>query len=82
VRIAGIIKPARSKIKAGAKKITSAIGRAFLPLARPAIANKTLSTIKKRATEVKTEVNLVIVVERNSDIRLFTFLSLCAGSEY
>jgi hypothetical protein len=53
-----------------------------LPLARPAIANKTASTIKKRATEVKTEVNLVIVVERNSDIRLFTFLSLLAGSEY
>lgn len=80
--MAGIIKPARSKIKAGAKKITSAIGRAFLPLARPAIANKTPSTMKKRATEVKTEVNLVIVVERNSDIRLFTFLSLLAGSEY
>jgi hypothetical protein len=38
--------------------------------------------MKKRATEVKTEVNLVIVVERNSDIRLFTFLSLLAGSEY
>jgi hypothetical protein len=80
--MAGIIKPARSKIKAGAKKITSAIGRAFLPLARPAIANKTPSTMKKSATEVKTEVNLVIVVERNSDIRLFTFLSLLAGSEY
>jgi len=82
VRIAGIIKPAKSKTNAGAKKITRAIGRAFLPLARPAIANQTASTIKKRATEVKTEVNLVIVVERNSDIRLFTFLSLLAGSEY
>jgi hypothetical protein len=75
--MAGIIKPARSKIKAGAKKITSAIGRAFLPLARPAIANKTPSTIKKKAIAVKTEVNLVIVVERNSDMNLF-HLSLIA----
>jgi hypothetical protein len=81
VRIAGIIKPAKSKTRAGAKKITRAIGRAFLPLARPAITNKTPSTIKKKAIAEKTEVNLVIVVERNSDIDLFTLLSLLAGSE-
>jgi hypothetical protein len=53
------------------------MGRAFLPLARPAIANKTPSTIKKKAIAVKTEVNLVIVVERNSDMNLF-HLSLIA----
>jgi len=79
--MAGMIKPATSKTKAGAKKITSAMGRAFLPLARPAIANKTPSTIKKKAIAVKTEVNLVIVVERNSDINLFTFLQSLGGSE-
>ena len=75
--MAGMIKPATSKTRAGAKKITSAMGRAFLPLARPAIANKTPSTIKKKAIAVKTEVNLVIVVERNSDMNLF-HLSLIA----
>ena len=75
--MAGMIKPATSKTKAGAKKITSAMGRAFLPLARPAIANKTASTIKKKAMVEKAEVNLVIVVERNSDMNLF-HLSLIA----
>jgi hypothetical protein len=74
VRIAGIIRPARSKTKAGAKKITSAIGRAFLPLARPAIANKTASTIKKKAMVEKAEVNLGILTERNSDMTFFTLL--------
>ena len=67
----GIIKPARSKTKDGAKKITSAMGRAFLPFARPASANKIPSTIKKKAMAEKTEVNLVIVVETNSDIDPF-----------
>jgi len=74
VRIAGIIRPAKSNTNAGAKKITRAIGRAFLPLARPAIANKTESTRKKRPIAEKTEVNLGIVVEINSDIVLFTLL--------
>jgi hypothetical protein len=72
--MAGMINPARSKTKAGPKKITSAIGRAFLPLARPAIVNKTPNTIKKTAIAEKTEVNLGTLIERKSDIALFTFL--------
>jgi hypothetical protein len=47
------------------------MGRAFLPFARPASANKIPSTIKKKAMAEKTEVNLVIVVETNSDIDPF-----------
>ena len=72
--MAGIIKPAKSKTKAGPKKITSAIGRAFLPFARPAIANKTASTIKKKAMVEKAEVNLGILTERNSDMTFSTLL--------
>jgi len=53
------------------------MGRAFLPFARPAIANKIPSTIKKKAIAEKTEVNLVMLVETNSDINLF-HLSLAA----
>ena len=72
--MAGMIKPARSKIRAGAKKITNAMGRAFLPLARPAIANKTARTIKNIPFAEKTEVNLGMLTERKSDITFFTFL--------
>ena len=82
VRIAGIIKPARSKTIAGTKKIKIAIGRAFLPLARPAIANKTASTIKKKVMADKTEVNLGMLTERKSDIELFTSSLAAGGNEF
>ena len=68
VLIPGITSPARSKTKAGPKRITNARGRAFLPFARPAIANKSAKIKKKAPIAVKTEVNFGIFAERNSDI--------------
>jgi hypothetical protein len=67
--------PARSKRSAGVKKIINAIGRAFLPLARPAIAKITPSAIKKIAIAENAEVNLGILTDKKSDI-LFVHLSL------
>jgi hypothetical protein len=69
----GIASPARSKTSAGPKRITKAIGRAFLPFARPAIAKRTARTTKKAPIAVKTEVNLGILAERNSDISISPF---------
>ena len=74
MRIPGITSPARSKTSAGPKRITNAKGRAYLPFARPAIAKRTASTRKNAPIAVKTEVNLGMLVERNSDIFYFTFL--------
>ena len=64
----GITTPARSKRRAGAKNIVKAIGRAFLPFARPAIVKITPSAIKKMAIAEKAEVNLGTLVDRKSDI--------------
>jgi hypothetical protein len=44
------------------------MGRAFLPLARPAIAKIIPRTIKKAAIEENTEVNFGRFAERKSDI--------------
>ena len=68
VLIPGITSPARSKTRAGPKRISKAKGRAFLPFARPAIANKRPRIIKNAAMAVNTEVNFGIFAERNSDI--------------
>jgi hypothetical protein len=48
--------------------MTNARGRAFLPFARPAIANKRPRIIKNAPIAVKTEVNFGMFAERNSDI--------------
>ena len=74
VRTPGMTTPARSKSRAGAKKIVNAIGRAFFPFARPAIAKITPSAIKKIAMAENAEVNLGILTDKKSDISLFTFL--------
>jgi hypothetical protein len=68
VLMPGITTPASISRSAGAKKITKAIGRAFLPFARPAIVKINPRTIKKIAIAENAEVNLGIFVERNSDI--------------
>ena len=68
VRMPGITSPARSKTKAGPRRITNARGRAFLPFARPAIANKRPKIIKNAPIAVNTEVNFGMFAERNSDI--------------
>jgi len=74
VRMAGIINPARSKTKAGPRKIVNATGRAFLPFARPAIVKRIPRTTKKTAIAEKTDVNLGILIDKKSDIPKFTFL--------
>jgi len=63
----GITRPANNKSSAGPRKIRSANGRAFFPLARPAIIKIKLNTIKKAAIAVKMEPNLGKLAERNSD---------------
>ena len=68
VRTPGITSPARSKSRAGPRKMVSAIGRAFLPFARPAIANKRARTAKNATIAVNTEVNLGRFAERKSDM--------------
>jgi hypothetical protein len=68
VRTPGITTPASSKISAGPKKIVKAIGRAFLPFARPAIVKITPRTIKKIAIAENAEVNLGTLTDKKFDI--------------
>ncbi len=67
MRTPGITSPARSKTRAGPRKIVNAIGRAFLPFARPAIAKIKPRTIKNAAITERTEVNFGRFAERNYD---------------